>query len=326
MAVFDIHCYQAQPLLHQMVWSQPGGAAFDVNHPQLEFAQPELQANVVWWLPDGMWQVFQTPHSSPLYLQGQVWTLARDAKGSRVVQKALDDADCDDTRLALAFELRTHVWEALKCPHANHVLQKCIETMRPAHSQFIIDELLQPGRMAVARAARDRFAYRVLQRLFEHCPLIQMKTIADDLLADAVPLCNHMNGKYVMQHLLEHGSPSHVSNLTKVLVEQSSTVGRNDNGPTVLAKALEHASPADQMALANAILAQPDLLISMAGSRREHGLVAAKEALQCAKRYNLPQGSIAIAELMGSMEELNATRYGRLLAAFVRQESEADVN
>merc|ERR1719199_226882 len=121
-----------------------------------------------------MYQVFQMPSPSPL--QGQVWDLARYQQGSRDVQQELDDAD-DYTRVVLSRELQTHVWEASKCPHANHVLQKCIETLRPSDSQFIIDELLQSGPRAVARAARHPYGCRVLQRLLEHCSADQMKTI-----------------------------------------------------------------------------------------------------------------------------------------------------
>lgn len=220
-------------------------------------------------------------------LHAHVWILASNSQGTREVQQALEVADCDDTRVALVFGLRTHVWDALICPHANNVLQKFITLMQPVHSQFIIDELLQSGPTAVVRAARHRYGFRVLQRLLEHCSPDQKETITQDLLANAVPLCQHAFGNFVLQTFVEHGTMS------------------------------------EQMALACAILADPDLLVEMGCSR--HGHAAVKQALQCAERYNMPQSSIALAELMGVMETLKANRYGRLLAAFV-EESMTDVN
>merc|ERR1719145_46714 len=59
-------------------------------------------------------------------VEGNVWRLSRDAPGCRIVQDALDNATCDADRVALASEIRSHVWEALRCPHANFVLQKFI--------------------------------------------------------------------------------------------------------------------------------------------------------------------------------------------------------
>lgn len=336
----------------QMPFAQPDLQAYAVE----AFAQPDLQANRVLWQPGGMCQVAEMPSSSPWCLQvwniwclqvtlkpgpcrpcpaclvgqvwniwsGQVWALASDPQGTWAVQQALEEADCDDTRVALALELRSHVWDALKCPNANHVLQKCIETM---NLQFIIDELLESGPKAVVTAARDRYGCRVLQRLIEHCSPDQVERIARDLLADPVPLCKHEFGNFVLKHLLEHGTKSHISNLMKALSGHSSTVGRNLHGPGVLSKAFDYASREDQMTLASAILADLDLLASMGCSR--HGHLAVMQALECAERYNMPQSSIALAALMGVgvMEKLKAKgeRYGKVLAKFV-QESKTDVN
>merc|ERR1719326_2532951 len=90
-------------------------------------------------------------HAQVAFLQGCIWRLSTDGQGCRLVQEVLTDAACDDERIVVASELHTHVWEALRCPNANHVLQKCIDTMRPADSQFIIDEILEGGPGAILR-------------------------------------------------------------------------------------------------------------------------------------------------------------------------------
>jgi len=161
------------------------------------------------------------PHAV-MSVRGLVWKLAKDADGCRALQQAFEEAGCDDVRVLLASELQTHVWDAMKCDNANHVLQKCIGTMRPMDSQFIIDELVHAG---VAKTARHRHGCRVLQRLYELCAPDQMRPISEDLVKDALPLCRHIFAKYVMQHLIEHGSDEHVAALTQMLALHAPALG-----------------------------------------------------------------------------------------------------
>lgn len=268
--------------------------------PQMQLMEPESDLKV----------------KNPLDVQGQVWIKARDAQGSREVQEAFDDASTlengGDVRRALAMELHSHVWEALKCPHANHVLQKCISTMRSSECQFVIDELVQLGERAIGQAARHRYGCRIYQRLFEHCTPKQMHGIVEILLRDAVALSTHIYGIYVMQHLLEHGSQSHVLQLTNVLTEHALTIAQDVQGPAVLSKALEHASSESRVTLANAILAEPAIPTTMGITR--HGHHAAKLALQYAESSHK---SAALAELTQQKTRLRTFRYGRALITFV---------
>lgn len=252
--------------------------------------------------------------SVPLSIRGNVWRFARDHMGTRSVQQAFDEATCDDDRVVLAAELRSHVWEALKCSNANHVIQKCISTMRPVDSQWIIDELLQSGVGAASRAAKHRYGCRILQRLFEHCSPEQMRTIAEDLLLDAVPLCSHIFAKYVMQHLLEFGTADHISRLTWTLTEHARSLGSDGSGCAVINKALENASGVSQVSLVNALLEEEGLVADMACSR--HGHLAAKLALQLA---DLPHKLSAVSALAAQEEKLKSSRYGRVLMGFVQK-------
>ena len=63
-------------------------------------------------------------------LAGRVWELSQDSKGCREVQLAIEEAS-DDVRRGLLAEIAGHVLDAMRCPHANHVLQKCITCSRP---------------------------------------------------------------------------------------------------------------------------------------------------------------------------------------------------
>jgi pumilio RNA-binding family len=292
----------ACPSLSQLPIGPMGIFEMQPIQPEVLFTQVE-QNGVQNYLPQG-----------PMSVRGAVWELSKDPSGCRAVQQAFDEAKCDADRVTLASELHTHVWEALKCANANYVLQKCISTMRPVDSQFIINELQLAGAGGAARAARHRFGCRVLQRLFEHCPPNQLHEIAEDVLLDAVPLCNHIFAKYVMQHLLEHGTEDQINRLTDILAANARTLGEDGSGSAVIGKALEHACPSSQAALVRALLEQPGLLADMACSR--HGHLAAKRALQLAEA---PHKWAALNELVRQQDKLKASRYGRVLNCFVQK-------
>lgn len=251
----------------------------------------------------------------PLDVQGKVWALARSAQGSRDIQQVLDDTTSDDVRVDLSSELRSHVWPALKCRHANHVLQKCISIMRRQDFQFIIDELLQTGGpVAFGRAARQRYGCRVIQRLLEHCSPEQLEVVVEELLSDAVELCKDMWGVYVMQHLFEHGAEKQLTRLLEILTEHAAKLGTDEFAPQVLIKALSHAGSEQRRALALELIAQPELLTEMACQR--HGEAALEEALEL---VDAQAKLAAITYLMSKMDLLMSTRYGRRLAGLVEK-------
>jgi len=233
------------------------------------------------------------------------------------VQEALADAVSDDERLALASELHTHVREAIKCPNANHVLQKCIDNLRPHDSQFVINEILQGGSGAVVRVAKHRYGCRVLQRLFEHCSSGQMQSLAEELIGDGVNLATHSFGNYVLQHLYEHGSESQVLMLSKVLAAHVASVAPHSHGCTVLHKAFDHAGEEARMTLAKALLAQPALLVGMACSR--HGHASVSLALQTVEASQRRTSILALLENTG---KLMASRYGRVLCRHLKESLE----
>merc|ERR1712139_268606 len=89
---------------------------------------------------------------------GQVWSLAQDAKGSRAVQQALEDAESESVRGSIARELRGHILDAMQCPHANHVLQKCASILEASSLQFVIDEIAREDAQTICKLAQHRYA------------------------------------------------------------------------------------------------------------------------------------------------------------------------
>jgi pumilio RNA-binding family len=251
---------------------------------------------------------------------GNVRRLSRDKDGCRFLQDTLANLETtsDADRVAIASEMRTHVWEVLRCPNANHVLQKCICVLRPQASQFILDELRQVG---FSKAARHNYGCRVLQRLLEHCGAEQLQPVVEELLRDASALSRHVYGQYVMQHLLEHGSEAQVQRLCIILINDLPSVAQDISGVAVILSALDHAADEEKAQLVHSLLSTPGLIASFASSR--HGHLAAKMALVLASDADR---QAALLDLKAQHEHFKSSRYGRVFARFLEKCSQGEIN
>lgn len=242
---------------------------------------------------------------------GRVWRLSQNARGSREVQHAMETASSEDARVRLASELRGHISEALRCPHANHVLQKCIECLSPHNTQFIIDELMaRPG--SISYAARHKYGCRIVQRLLESCLPQQVSGLIETLLADAFQIARHPYGNYVMQHLLVYGTADQKCRLGTVLAENAAAMGQDDYGSAVMTAAMIYSCLEQQKLLARAIVRASGLLLSMALAR--HGSGAARVALQVLEG---PERQEAQQQLMAEIRSLRSSSYSRGIAALL---------
>jgi len=243
--------------------------------------------------------------TADLPLRGNVWKLSRDPQGCRRVQDALAEADSDKEREAVAEELRGHVWQAVHCPHANHVVQQVIACMRASSCDFVVDEILGRGPGAVRRVARHALGCRVLQRMLEHWP-DRAARLVDGLMAEGALLCRHEFGNYVMQHVLEYGSAEHRQALIAGMVRQAHELGPDAVAGGPLAKAIAHGACEDREALARALLAERRVLAGMACAR--HGHAAVQKIFELCEE---PVRLEAMKQLRGQQKRLQACRYGR---------------
>jgi len=235
----------------------------------------------------------------------RVRELARTPEGSRAVQQSLEQACSDCERREIALQFRGNVSTAVRCPHANFVLQKCVSALRSQDAQFIIDELT--NKEDLFNLARHKFGCRLLQRLLEHCRGDQISGLGDILVSRAMPLCRHSYGNYVIQHLLIYGSDDHKRKLVKVFIKQIDKICADMTSLRVLSTAFDVCDDEQRLALALAVY-NSDLLISLANKRRGHQVV--KAALDAFPVENMEYGN-ARTQLLSANEPLCRTRYGR---------------
>lgn len=197
-------------------------------------------------------------------IPGRVWELSQQSIGCREVQRALDCLQTEADKAQLASELRGHVLEALVCPYANHVLQKCITSLRPFDLQFVFDELTSVSG-ALERAAMHRYGCRIVQRLLENCLSSQVEGVAELLVSKAELLMQHAYGNYVIQSLIQNGTMLMKRKLVQLLVELPLLdVCLNVCSRAVVKAALREAAEDDALLLSRNIIQTPGLMARLA--------------------------------------------------------------
>eukprot|EP00930_Biecheleria_cincta_P100421 TRINITY_DN92064_c0_g1_i1.p1 TRINITY_DN92064_c0_g1~~TRINITY_DN92064_c0_g1_i1.p1 ORF type:complete len:363 (+),score=61.53 TRINITY_DN92064_c0_g1_i1:83-1090(+) len=269
---------------------------------------PWMQLNPAPWTQPTSQGPTEKQNTPMATMAGRVWALSQKQKGCRSVQDALDACKYDQERKAIAAELEGHVWDAVRCPHANYVIQKLIMTLSPYDSQFIIDEIMTHGPKAPGQVSRHRYGCRIMQRLLEHCRPEQLEQLVENLIRETLLLSKHQFGNFVIQQLLEHGTDLQRGRACHQLARKACELGSDPNASAVLAKAMACASLDDQTSLAHTLLSQPGLLTAMAHSR--HGHLVAQCMLQVLEG---PELEHAVAEVASHASALTASRYGRLV-------------
>lgn len=298
-------------------WGDAGTEAQYYQYSEEQFGQEYYQWSGV--QPEQEYAQLSEPlreddASSIRIFAGRVWKLSQDGKGCRQLQDAFDVCN-DEERITLASELRGHVWQALKCGNANHVIQKCITTMKPASVQFIINELTHNGTGGAAHAARHRFGCRIIERLLEHCSAEQLSPLVEELLAEGAVLSGHIYGYYVMQHLLEHGPIDVAAHISTILEENLPFTAPDSYAGAVIGTALGTSTNTGAGSLAKALLKDTEHAAMMACSR--WGYTAVKLAFQLVEE---PLRSKFATELSWYSNRLRSNRYGRLVASAIAEQ------
>lgn len=251
-------------------------------------------------------------------VEGHVLALALDRQGCRVVQRILELLD-GSRQVAMVAELRGHVWEALESMHGNHVLQRCVELLRPSAVSFILTELKE--RCSPTELARHRYGCRVVERLIEHFPSSVLDDFLSSLFDEALELSTHVYGNFVVQHVLEHGSKANRRQLADFFVVHASQIAKNPHGCCVLDKALSYCAQEDRVRVARALLypapGHTAVLLKMASQRE--AFAATCRLFRVIQGSDLEQAK----RLLQSSDGLLRTKHGKALLQTLAPEATA---
>eukprot|EP00930_Biecheleria_cincta_P035395 TRINITY_DN24347_c0_g1_i1.p1 TRINITY_DN24347_c0_g1~~TRINITY_DN24347_c0_g1_i1.p1 ORF type:complete len:511 (+),score=90.98 TRINITY_DN24347_c0_g1_i1:74-1606(+) len=231
-------------------------------------------------------------------MRGQVWSFSRSPTGCRLVQLALEKSNQHEVG-KLAEELRGHVLEAAKCPHANYVLQKMLTHLHFDAASFLAEEMVG-GAVTIAR---NRYGCRILCRLLEFFGAHAFTSrLMDELLTECEELCCHSFAHHVIQSVLEHGTEGHRSRVMAAILTDPLAYAQHKNASYLVERGLRHCSPKHKQAL----------LASLSSANAIAELVVSQFGYYVARTVMKLQG---IDNTRGMVPELEKTEEGRRLIA-----------
>jgi len=198
--------------------------------------------------------------------------LAWTKQGSRTVQKAIDVGNSDD-RTKIWKQLQGHVFDAIKSPHANHVLKKCITVMSPDQLHCAMTELKSKLRFV----ARHSFGYHVLLGLMEHGHPRHTEKLISELVADSRRLCTHQWGNVVIKHILRHGTAAQRSAIARSLCKDIVHLAKHCVASYTISCALTCCAEEDVKMLIHLVLDDADQLADL--SRSHYGKAVVETAV-----------------------------------------------
>jgi hypothetical protein len=237
-------------------------------------------------------------------LIGSVAELSFDAAACRVVQKALE---CCDTHEAveMALELKSRVRDAIRCPHANHVVQKIVELLPVDDIIFILDELVG----AIAEFSRHRYGCRVLVKLLDRfrCRSELKTAIITEVEADSGDLVRHTWGHYVIEAILQFGDAEQKSCVCSTLCQDLPRNAKNRCATYVVEKALCNCGDDDLKHMLDILAGTPESLASLVDN--QFGCHVAKALVKLPAAH----AAHAMRHLEAATPALQKSKYGRRL-------------
>jgi len=153
-----------------------------------------------------------------------------------------------DARALLA-DLHGHVVEAVKHPHANHVVKQAVQVMPTEFVGFIACELKETGH--AVWAASHCYGCRSVLRLVRHCGGPRqpegggdrgwagacVDELVGELLKKAAELCRDEFGKYVLEEFIKHGLADHRNTVVDALRSRMLRNAKHRHASTLIRKA-----------------------------------------------------------------------------------------
>mmetsp|Transcript_136268 Transcript_136268/g.339807 ORF Transcript_136268/g.339807 Transcript_136268/m.339807 type:complete len:430 (+) Transcript_136268:52-1341(+) len=249
----------------------------------------------------------QTEDRMGPWWSGHVWTGARDPSGSLLLQAVWEGPLSSEDQKAFIAEFRGHVAEGLRCPNANYLLQKVISSCDHDLLWPIINEITGKGHRSVAHVACHKYGCRIIQRLIEHCPGEQMRSLVEILFEEFLDISRHAYGNFVVQNLLQHLAQDQRSRLVELVEKHVLELASHQHGCAVLGAALEHGDLADKCRLAEMVLEDSDQVSFMAGTKHGRSIITnllhALDGTGCRRLLALLEGNLKLEEVLQCRSE-----------------------
>eukprot|EP01135_Chromosphaera_perkinsii_P000570 Nk52_evm32s123 gene=Nk52_evmTU32s123 len=154
--------------------------------------------------------------------------------GTRAVQKMIECL-CNARQIELVVDaLRNSVVTLIKDLNGNHVVQRCLQRLKPEENQFIYNAVVGH----CIEVATHRHGCCVLQRCIDHASEKQRLQLVNEITANTLVLMQDAFGNYVVQYVLELKNPAYCDALVRRFVGHTHYMATQKFSSNVIEKCL----------------------------------------------------------------------------------------
>ncbi|SCU93781.1 LADA_0G04874g1_1 [Lachancea dasiensis] len=124
--------------------------------------------------------------------------ISLDPHGTRALQKLVECISTEEEAEIIVNSLRGSIVELSRDLNGNHVVQKCLQKLKPEDFQFIFDAATD----ACVKIATHRHGCCVLQRCLDHGNSAQFQQLSEQIIEHVKDLTTDPFGNYVVQYIL----------------------------------------------------------------------------------------------------------------------------
>lgn len=230
--------------------------------------------------------------------------------GTRAVQRMVECLSTPEQVEAVCKALAPAAVALMKDINGNHVIQRCLHRMDPAHNQFVYDAVANN----CFELATHRHGCCVMQRCMDFASPAQRNQLAKQINANALPLVQNAFGNYVVQYVLGLNDPSYTAEIIRRLRGHLAELSMQKFSSNVVEKGLKQGSRELRQELIFELIEDPDTMRRLLHDA--YGNYVIQSALQIAEGPQLEQICEAIRPHLNSLRQ---SPYGKRIQAKIQK-------
>lgn len=233
--------------------------------------------------------------------------ISQNPHGTRAVQKLIDLLASYPVYVPIVVNaLLPDILVLIKDINGNHVIQRCVNSLKAPHNQFIF-EIAGENIMHIAT---DRHGCCVLQRCINAATEGQKERLVGKIIENAVELVQDAYGNYVVQYVLDLNCPSINSKFAYIFMTSIQQLATQKFSSNVIEKCLQQNSEEIQQAMISEIGKGENILKMIEDQYANYGnsYTVVQRALNLASPIVLDK---MLAVIKPKLDELKNSHFGK---------------
>ena len=240
-------------------------------------------------------------------VSNELANISLNPHGTRAVQKLIDLLGSFQKFVGqVVNSLKPEILTLIKDINGNHVVQRCVNSLKSPKNQFIYDVVGQN----ILQIATDRHGCCVLQRCIQAATDVQKDELVEKIIVKAVELVQDAFGNYVVQYVIDLNSEKVNEKLAFIFMSSIQKLATQKFSSNVIEKCLQQNTEEIQQKMIEEIGKEENVGKMIGDQYANYGrfYLVVQRALMLARPKALEK---MLGFIKPKMEELKASHFGK---------------